>query len=120
MTPKKLVESFYKHDVFLDADLVASFLHDDVLMDWNSSKGFLQMNKEKIVSICAEMGKAYTRSKIKVSHLIAEGNLVSIRYHHYVNTIENPREEILLAPFIVIWEVKEGKLFRGYQMSHIS
>lgn len=120
MTPKKTVESFYKSDVFLDTDLVASFLHDDVLLDWNSSKGFLQMDKTKILSICTEMSKAYTRSKIKISHLLAEGNMVSIRYHHFVKTIENPREEILLAPFIVIWEVKDGKLFRGYQMSQTS
>jgi len=120
MTPKKLVEQFYKSDVLLDPELVASYLHDDVLLDWNSSKGFLQMDKTKIVSICTEMGKAYTRSKIKVSHLLAEGNTVSIRYHHFVKTIENPREEILLAPFIVIWEVKDEKLFRGYQMSQTS
>ena len=120
MTPKKLVESFYKHDVLLDPELTASFLHDDVLLDWNSSKGFLQMDKAKIVSICTEMSKGYTRSIIKVSHLLAEGNVVSIRYHHFVKTIENPREEILLAPFIVIWEVRDGKLFRGYQMSQTS
>lgn len=120
MTPKKTVEQFYKSDVFLDPELTASFLHDDVLLDWNSSRGFLQMDKQKIVSIITEMSKAYTRSKIKVSHILAEGNTVSIRYHHYVTTIENPREEILLAPFIVIWEVKDGKLFRGYQMSQTS
>jgi len=120
MSPKKIAQQFYKSDVFLDPDLTASFLHDDALLDWNSSKGFLQMDKAKIVSICAEMGKAYTRSRIKVSHLLAEGNLVSVRYHHFVKTIENPREEILLAPFIVIWEVKDGKLFRGFQISQTS
>jgi predicted SnoaL-like aldol condensation-catalyzing enzyme len=120
MTPKKLVEHFYKPDVLLDAELTASFLHDDVLLDWNSSKGFLQLNKKDIVALSTEMGKAYTRSKCRISHILADGNLVSVRYSHYVKTIENEREETLLAHFIVIWEVTDGKLFRGYQMSQPS
>lgn len=120
MTPKKTVESFYKPDVFLDTGLVASFLHDDVILDWNSSKGFLQLKKDDIISLSSEMSKAYTRSKCRISHILAEGNLVSVRYSHFVKTIENEREETFLAHFIVIWEVRDGKLFRGYQMSQLS
>jgi predicted SnoaL-like aldol condensation-catalyzing enzyme len=119
MTPKKIVEHFYKPDVLLDPELTASFLHDDVLLDWNSSKGFLQLKKKQIVAFSEEMSKAYTRSKCRISHLIGEGNLVSVRYSHFVKTIENEREETLLAHFIVIWEVKDGKLYRGYQMSQL-
>ncbi|RZJ29641.1 MAG: nuclear transport factor 2 family protein [Flavobacterium sp.] len=120
MTPKKLVENFYKPDVLLDSGLTDSFLHPDVILDWNSSKGFLQLKRADIVALCNELNKAYTRSKVRISHLLAEGNLVSVRYSHFVKTIENPREEMLLAHFIVIWEVKDGKLFRGYQMSQLS
>jgi hypothetical protein len=36
-----------------------------------------------------------------------------------VKTIENPREEMLLAHFFVIWEIKDDKLFRGYQISQL-
>ncbi len=120
MTPKKIVENFYKSDVLLDCELTASFLHDDVILDWNSSKGFLQLKKSDILALSNELSKAYTRSKARISHLFAEGNQVSIRYSHYVKTIENPREEMLLAHFIVIWEIKDGKLHRGYQMSQLS
>jgi predicted SnoaL-like aldol condensation-catalyzing enzyme len=120
MTPKKLVEQFYKSDVFLDTALTASFLHDDVLLDWNSSKGFLQLKKDDVVALSVEMAKAYTRSKCRISHILAEGNLVSVRYSHFVKAIENEREETLLAHFIVIWEVKDEKLYRGYQMSQLS
>lgn len=120
MTPKKTVENFYKSDVLLDPELTGSFLHEEALLDWHSSKGFLQMKKPDIVSLCAEMGKAYVRSKMRISHILAEGNMVSVRYSHFVKTIENPREEILMAHFIVIWEVKDGKLYRGYQMSQPS
>ena len=120
MTPRKTVENFYKSDVLLDAELTGSFLHEDAILDWHSSKGFLQMDRAKIIAVSEELSRAYVRSKIKISHLLSDGNLVSVRYSHYVKTIENPREEMLLAHFIVIWEIKDGKLFRGYQMSQLS
>ena len=57
---------------------------------------------------------------MRITHVIQEGNMVSVRYSHFVKTIENPREEMLLAHFCVIWEVKDNKLYRGYQMSQFS
>jgi hypothetical protein len=50
---------------------------------------------------------------------VAEDNTVALRYAHYVKTIENPREEMLLAHFMVVWELKANKLYRGYQMSQL-
>jgi hypothetical protein len=43
-----------------------------------------------------------------------------VRYSHFVKTIENPREEMLLAHFISIWQIKDNKLYKGYQMSQLS
>lgn len=120
MSAKKVVQDFYKSDVLLDSEEMSGYLHPEVTLDWNSTKGFIQMNREQIVALSTELKKAYIRSKIRISHLIAEGNLVSVRYSHFVKTIENPREEMLLAHFIVIWEIKDGKLFKGYQMSQLS
>jgi hypothetical protein len=45
--------------------------------------------------------------------------LIAVRYSHYIKTIENPREEMLLAHFMVIWELKDDKLYRGYQISQL-
>lgn len=120
MTAKEIVQNFYKSDVLLDTEAMESFLHPDVVLDWNSSKGFLQMTRDQIVALSAELGVAYVRSKIRISHILEDDNLVSVRYSHYVKTFENPREEMLLAHFMVIWEIKEGKLFRGFQMSQLS
>jgi len=120
MTAKEIVQNFYKSDVLLDTKAMESFLHPDVVLDWNSSKGFLQMTRDQIVALSAELGVAYVRSKIRISHILEDDNLVSVRYSHYVKTFENPREEMLLAHFMVIWEIKEGKLFRGFQMSQLS
>lgn len=116
---KKLVEDFYKSDALISGEIMKTFLHPDVILDWNSSKGFLQLNRDAIVSLANELGRAYVRSKVRISHILKDKNLVSVRYSHYIKTIENPREEMLLAHFIVIWEIKDDKLFRGYQMSQL-
>jgi len=71
------------------------------------------------MSLTDEMARAYIRSKIRISHILQEKNLVSLRYSHFVKTIENPREDMLLGDFFVIWEIKDDKLFRGYQMSQL-
>ncbi|WP_284652158.1 nuclear transport factor 2 family protein [Flavobacterium terrisoli] len=119
MSAKDIVQEFYKSDVLLDADKVKALLHPDVVLEWHSSKGFLKLKKNQIVDLSIEFGKAYLRSKSRISHILVDGKTVSIRYSHYVKTIENPREEMLLAHFMVIWEVKDDKLYRGYQMSQL-
>jgi predicted SnoaL-like aldol condensation-catalyzing enzyme len=120
MTAKELVLDFYKNDLLLHRSEVNEFLHDDLIIEWNSSKGFVQMKKEDVLNLSDELSKAYVRSKMRITHVLAEENMVSVRYSHFVKTIENPREEMLLAHFFVIWEVKDGKLYRGYQMSQFS
>ena len=34
--------------------------------------------------------------------------------------VSSNKEDILLAEFMVIWEIKDNKLYRGFQMSQIS
>ncbi|WP_298396408.1 nuclear transport factor 2 family protein [Flavobacterium sp.] len=120
MTAKELVLDFYKNDLLLRRSEVEPFLHDDLIIEWNSSKGFVQMKKQDVLNLTDELSKSYVRSKMRITHIIAEKNKVSIRYSHFVKTIENPREEMLLAHFFVIWEIQDDKLFRGYQMSQFS
>ena len=117
---KKIVQDFYKSDALINPEIMDTFLHADVVVDWNSSKGFIQMNRNKIIDTTTEMSKAYVRSKARISHILQEGNSVAVRYSHYIKTIENPREEMLLAHFMVVWELLDGKLFRGFQMSQLS
>jgi predicted SnoaL-like aldol condensation-catalyzing enzyme len=120
MTAKDLVLDLYKNDVLLHRSEVEQLIHDDLIIEWNSSKGFVQMKKQDVLNLSEELNAAYVRSKMRITHIIEEGNMVSIRYSHFVKTIENPREEMLLAHFFVIWEAKDGKLYRGYQMSQFS
>jgi len=37
-----------------------------------------------------------------------------------VHTIENPSKEVPLAHYITIWEVKDGKLFLGHEISQLA
>ena len=120
MSAKEIVQKFYKSDALIDSDVMKDFLHPDVLLDWSSSKGFLQLNYDSLMNLSDDLSKAYVRSKVRVSQIIAENDMISVRYSHFVKTIENPREEMLLAHFIAIWQIKDNKLYRGYQMSQLS
>lgn len=120
MSARKIVQDFYKSDALIDAKVMSEFLHPDIILEWNSTKGFLKLGYDEIIALTEKMSQAYVRSKARISLMIVEKNMVSIRFSHYVKTMENPREEMLLAHFFVIWELKDGKLFRGYQMSQIS
>jgi predicted SnoaL-like aldol condensation-catalyzing enzyme len=120
MSIKEFVQKFYKSDALIDSEIMKTYLHPDVTIDWNSTKGFIQLDYNSIVELANELNRAYVRSKVRISHIIAEDDLVSIRYSHFVKTIENPREEMLLAHFFVIWQIKDDKLYKGYQMSQFS
>lgn len=117
MKAKNIVLDFYQSDVLLDKDAIIQYIHPEIIIEWNSSKGFIQMNFDDVLKLSDELKKSYIRSKIRISHIVQEKDIVSVRYSHFVKTIENPREEMLLANFMVIWEIKDDKLFRGFQMS---
>lgn len=120
MTIKKIVKDFYKSDALINPEVMDTFLHPDVLVDWNSGNDFIQMNRDGLLAMTAQLSKSYIRSKARISHLLKEGDNVTVRYSHYIKTIENPREEMLIAHVFVIWEIRDNKLFRGYKMSQFS
>ena len=119
MSAKEIVRSFYKSDAFINPEIMKEFLHPDCILDWNSSEGFIQMDYEALINLTTDISRAYVRTKARISHIIEEENLVSVRFSHYVKTMENPREEMFLAHMMVIWEIKDNKLYRGYQMSQV-
>ncbi|MEC5166503.1 putative SnoaL-like aldol condensation-catalyzing enzyme [Flavobacterium sp. PL11] len=120
MSAKEIVKKFYKSDALIDGEVLKEFLHPEIIVEWNSSRGFVELDYKAVLELSGELSKAYVRSKVRISHIVCENDMVSLRYSHYVKTIENPREEMLLAHFMVIWQIKDNKLFRGYQMSQLS
>lgn len=117
MEPKKCVKEFYTSDFYKNPDSLLKYLHPDSLLFWNSSAGFSKMNFEEIKEFSSELSRSFQSLRAEISHLLAEGDVVSIRFTYYVETKENPDEELPMAHFQAIWELKDGKLYRGHQMS---
>ena len=119
MSAKELVSEYYTSGAFRKRDKMELYLHDDLVLQWHSSKGYLELEKSDLLTLADELDKSYSSSRTDISHSIAEGNAVTVRYTHYVNPIENPNEEMVLAHFVVIWEVQDNKFYRGYLMSQL-
>lgn len=114
---KHIVKKFYQTDFVTDAKSGVSLLHDDIVLIWNSTEGLTIMDKNEIVKTFEEVSRTYEQLRIEVSHVLEDENFVTIRYKYYIKTIENPEEELGIAHFIAIWEIKDGKLYKGHQIS---
>jgi len=114
---KEIVREFYKSDILKNDSLLNDFFHKDLVLIWNSADGLSILNYEDLGVFFAEIRRTYYDLRLEVSHLLADENHVTIRYKYYIRTMENPDEELGIAHFIAIWEVKDGKMFRGYQVS---
>lgn len=119
MSPKELVQSFYQSDALYNSKTLEIFLHPEVVLEWNSSKGFIKKDYDGLLQMANDLKKGYETFVVQIHQLVAEDNLVSVHYTHFGTTIENPNHINRLAYFFVIWEIKDGKLYRGYQMSQL-
>ena len=114
---KKVVENFYKSDVYKNPDLLAKYLHPEAVLYWNSSSGFHKLDYDGIFKMLKEISKSFHSLRAEISHLIRKKDMVTIRFTYFVKTIENPREEMPMAHFMAIWEIKDEKMYKGHQMS---
>ncbi|MGV6828037.1 MAG: nuclear transport factor 2 family protein [Flavobacteriales bacterium] len=114
---KEVVKSFFQSDLLNDKTTIEKHFHPDLVLIWNSMEGLTIMNYDDIVSFFDEIQRTYADLRIEMSHLLVDGNHVTVRYKYYIKTIENPDEELGIAHFMCIWEVKDGKLYRGHQIS---
>ena len=114
---KDIVRGFYDSDIANDASIIEKYFHPKANLTWNGIEGLTNLDFQKISEFFSDIRKNYKDLRIEVSHLLQDTNQVTIRYKYYVRPIENPDEEIGIAHFICIWEVKDEKLYRGYQIS---
>lgn len=114
---KKIVKKFYNSDAYKNREIMKEFLHKDCELYWNSSKGFMKFDYNGLLDLSDTLSTAYKSLRAEISHLLRDDNFITARYTYYVRTIENPDEELPLAHFITIWELKNGKLYRGYELS---
>lgn len=119
MKAKKVLKRFYELDLAKEEDAIAYF-HEDCQLHWNSSQGFTILDYEGFKSMLEDIRKSFISFKYRLSHLLEDGKTVTARYTIYVTPIETPNEEEPLAHFIAIWQVKKGKLFKGYEISQLA
>ena len=117
MSAKQTVAQFFSSDILNDSTVLTKYFHKDLVLIWNSSDGLTIMNYDDIINFFSEIKRTYNDLRIEISHLLEDANHVTIRYKYYVKTIENPDEELGISHFIAIWELKDDKMYRGYQVS---
>lgn len=115
--PKDCVAKFYSSDFYKNPDSVEKYLHPKTELFWNSSNGFHKLGFSELSDLAQELSKSFESLRADISHLLSDKDMVTIRFTYYVRTIENPDEELPMAHFIAIWQVKDGKMFRGHQIS---
>ena len=120
MSPKEVVKAFYESDFANDSHIISKYIHEECQLHWNSSTGYRVKDYEGLVAFFKNINATYNSLKTEISHLLQDENQVTIRYTVFVSTIEDPENELPLANFISIWEVKNGKLYRGYEISQMA
>lgn len=113
------VIKFYSSAGILSKTYCLDMLHEDVTLEWFSSKGHLILDQADILALSKDLKHSYYDLRAEIHETIAQENKVMILYTYYVRTLENPDEELLLATFFTAWELKDGKFFKGYQMSQL-
>ncbi|TPN88782.1 nuclear transport factor 2 family protein [Aquimarina algicola] len=116
-TAKDIIKSFYENDIIHNIDSLSEYLHPEIELFWNSSFGFHKKDFKGIKAMFEDMAASFEGLRCEISHLIADGNKVSVRYTYFARTIEAPDKEETLAHFITIWELQDDKLYKGYQIS---
>lgn len=117
MSAKSVVKAFYESDMANDASIVKTFFHKDCELHWSSSQGFVVLDYKGIKKLFKGTRESYSSLRFEFSHFIEAQQYVTTRHTLFGHTIENPQTETVLAHFSTIWEVKDGKLYRGFEIS---
>ncbi|WGD34582.1 nuclear transport factor 2 family protein [Olleya sp. YS] len=120
MSPKEIVKAFYNSDLANDASVVSIFFHKDCQLHWNSSQGFTILDYKGLEGFFKGTRQSYNALRFQFSHILEDNQFVTTRHTLFGNTIEDPDNEIALAHFTSIWEVKDSKLFRCHEISQLA
>lgn len=119
MDVKQFIIDYYH--ALLRPEKLRDFLHPQVLVEWHSPRGYVELDIKDLVKFSEVISKQYTTLRLNVTHVVAEGdNKVSVRYTNMITTPQDPLSEKELSQSMAIWELKDGKLYRGYVMTHQS
>ncbi|WP_417876749.1 nuclear transport factor 2 family protein [Winogradskyella sediminis] len=117
MTSKAAVKAFYESDLANDPSVVERFFHKDCKLHWTNNQGIRLLEYNDIIAFFEGTRQSYNHLRFGFTHFIEAESFVTTRHTLYGTTIENPNIETMIAHFSTIWEVKDNKLYRGYEIS---
>ncbi|MBL7560305.1 nuclear transport factor 2 family protein [Olleya sp. YSTF-M6] len=118
MSARAVVKAFYNLDLAKSEDAINMF-DKDCQLHWNSSKGYIALDHDGIKAKLQDIRQSFVTFTYKLSHLLKENDTITARYTAYAATIERSDEIEPIAHFISIWEVKNGLLYKGYEISQL-
>lgn len=110
----KLIHKIYTSDALYNAATMEAYVHPELELNWNSSKGLLRINKSELLELTQDVGKSYRTVEIDLHQTVCENNKAVVHYTMYASPVENETEWLKIGHFMVIWELKEEKLYRGH------
>ena len=116
---KEIATKFYESNFYKDEEVLRKYLHPDVELSWYGTTGLKKLNLEGIAQISQQLAESYESLRAEIEKVVAKKDNVAVHFTYHVRTIENPEEEMPLAHFVAIWEMKDGKLFKGIQISQL-
>ncbi len=116
MSAKKIITEFFNSDLANDISLIEKYYHKDSEVHWNSSKGYQFRDFNGTLNFFKGVTESYNNLRFDLSHLLEDKNTVVARYTLCATTIESS-DEIPLAYYVSIIEMKDDKIFRVYEMS---
>jgi hypothetical protein len=116
-TEKDIIEFLYKNDGLRNTYFLNTIIPEDFTLEWYSSYGLGLLNKKAILNLAQELKQNFIESVFEISHFVHENDTFVVKYIHKVTSIENPKEYVLLAKMVPIWDFKDRKLHKGYQIS---
>ncbi|MCB7480378.1 nuclear transport factor 2 family protein [Christiangramia sediminis] len=119
LNTKEVVEQFYQSNFYKDEDVLRSYLHPDVELSWYGTTGMRKLNLSGIAEISEQLAASFESLRAEIEKIVVDKENAAIHFTYHVTTIENPDEEMPLAHFVAMWELKDGKLFKGVQISQL-
>lgn len=119
LSTNEIVKKFYESNFYKDEDVLKKYLHPDVELSWYGTTGLRKLDLNGIAQISEQLAQSYESLRAEIEKVVAQDDNFAIHFTYFVRTIENPEEEMPLAHFIAIWEMKDDKLYKGVQISQL-
>jgi|AntDeeMinimDraft_4_1070355.scaffolds.fasta_scaffold03395_5 hypothetical protein len=114
---KKMVREFLESGFYYSSEKNDKYLHPEAEIFWNSTSGYYKLTRFDFKAITDNLNASFDSWYCEVGNIIREDNELGVRFSYFVQTIENPDEEVPIADFIGMLSLKEGKIHRGYLVS---